>query len=140
MTTPARRPRIVEAAFWSWLAAAVLLIVVGLMALTLGFDTLRASAPDDFTDDDVRSVVNLYRTTGVIAILIGVGTGFLAGQVRRRGDKRFRRAAVALSAVATLMLLLVSFSVGLLFLVPAVFLVAAAVMITRPAAQEWFDG
>lgn len=126
-------------AFWCWLVAAVLLVVVGMMALAVNFDALRGSAPDNITDDDLRSVINLYRVTGGIAILVGAGTGFLAGKVRRGGDKRFRRAAVALSGVATLILLVVSFSVGLVFLLPAVFLVAAALSVTRPSAQDWFD-
>jgi len=116
MTAPQSRPRVVTAAFWCWVAASLLLIVGGLIPATL-------------------AVPGLYRGAGVITALAGVGMAFLAGR-SRRGDSRFRRAAVALSLtivvlVAILAVLRIPSVLTLLAVIP---LIVGTVLMTRPAA------
>lgn len=135
MTTPENRPRSVDAAFWCWLLAAVLLVALGLLTFTNGVTAVRAAGAADGTD--VSGIVTLFQGTGIIAVLVGLGTAFLARQVRR-GDDRFRRAALALSVVAAFILLLASLGVSVLFIVPLGVLLAASVLITRPSAKQWF--
>ncbi|MGV0793894.1 hypothetical protein [Mycolicibacterium sp. XJ1819] len=119
MTAPQSRPRVVVAGFWCWLAAAVMLILGGLIAATAGMDLPTA-----------------YRGAAVLTIVAGGAMAFLAGRARA-GDPRFRRAAVAL-ALAIVVLVGVVATLGVLhiFTLLAVFpLGAGAVLMTRPAAQ-----
>lgn len=141
MTSADPRPRIVEVAFWSWLVAAVSLIVGGLLAVTTGFATIRDRVAASVTDDQIHSFLNLYRGTGAIAIVAGMAVGYLAGRTRR-GDKRFHRASVALSLA--LVVLLVACALLLGFILPltplaVLALIVAAVLATRGSASAWFD-
>ncbi|MEO3758654.1 hypothetical protein ABGB19_10275 [Mycobacterium sp. B14F4] len=119
MTAPPPRPRVVTAAFWCWVVAAVMAMVGGLIAASVDLPMP-------------------YRATGVLTVLAGGAMAFLAGRVRTGGDARFRRAAVALSLAIVVFVALVSAS-GVVHLVTllAVFpLLAGAVLITRPAAAK----
>jgi multisubunit Na+/H+ antiporter MnhB subunit len=141
MTSAEPRPRIVEVAFWCWVVAAVLLILGGLLAVTTGFDTLRHVVPATVADDKVRSLLTIYRATGAICIALGLAFGYLAGRTRR-GDKRFRRAAIALSVAAVVLLVLCAVLLGYVpYLAPfaTIALMVAAVLATRDKAQAWFD-
>lgn len=78
-----------------------------------------------------------YRGAGVISVLVGGGIAFLAGRART-GDTRFRRAAVALSFAV---IVLVAFAsvlriINLFTLLAVLPLIAATVLITRPAAAS----
>ncbi|MGK2882943.1 MAG: hypothetical protein ACSLE6_19890 [Mycobacterium sp.] len=137
MTTPVPRPRIVDAAFWTWLVAAVLLVVSGLSALTIGADQLRKFFT--LADDQVSSLLSLNRGIGVLCVVAGLAMGWLAGKVRT-GERRFRRASIALSAVTAVIL------AGVARLVPTVALPLALValvfgliFICLPKARSWFS-
>jgi hypothetical protein len=134
------RPRIVEVAFWSWLAGAVLLIVGGLLSVTISFDTVRSAVTSSVSNDQVRSFLMFYRGAGVICVVIGVAIGYLAGRTRR-GNKRFRRAAVALSLASVVLLAAAALLIGLPLpaLLATILLIVGAGVITRPTASAWFD-
>lgn len=140
--TPAQpRPRIVDVAFWFWVVSAAALFLNGLAGVTQRYDAVRAAAKPALTDADVRNLVTYFRAWGVLCIVLAVGIAFLAGRTRR-GDKRYRRALIALSLVSVLgaIAMASSGSVGPLLLIAALSLIVANVLIIRPTAQEWFDG
>ncbi|MBV8928686.1 MAG: hypothetical protein JO152_06150 [Mycobacteriaceae bacterium] len=123
MTASQPRPRVVDAAFWSWLAAAALLVVFGLLI------ALMASTP----------VPVFYRGAGGLFAVAGFAIGYLAGRTRR-GDRRFRRATVSLTLVLAVLLTLFAVkTLGYIWLVIIVLLMTAAALAMRPAASEWFD-
>lgn len=140
--TPAQpRPRIIDVAFWFWVVSAAALFLNGLAGVTQRYDAVRAAAKPALTDADVRNLVTYFRAWGVLCIVLAVGIAFLAGRTRR-GDKRYRRALIALSLVSVLgaIAMASSGSVGPLLLIAALSLIVANVLIIRPTAQEWFDG
>ncbi|NGX09545.1 hypothetical protein [Mycobacteroides franklinii] len=139
--TPAQpRPRIVDVAFWFWVVSAAALFLNGLAGVLTGFDMARAAKPS-LTDGQVRDLVTFSRGWGALCIVLAVGIAFLAGRTRR-GDKRYRRALIALSLVSVLgaIAMASSGSVGPVLLIAALSLIVANVLIIRPTAQEWFDG
>jgi hypothetical protein len=116
MTAPQPRPRVVTAAFWCWVVASFLLLLGGLIAASLNMPVA-------------------FRGAGVVFALAGAALAFLAGR-SRGGDRRFRRAALALALtivvlVALAALLRLANGITLLAVFP---LVAATVLITRPGA------
>jgi hypothetical protein len=120
MTSANPRPRSVQVAFWSWVAAAVVLVLFGMWLL--------ASTAPIFT-----------RGVGVILAVAGLAVGYLAARTAN-GDKRFRRAAVALSlALAVLLALLAILNLRPLWLIPMVLLLAGAHAATRTSVDPWFD-
>jgi hypothetical protein len=121
MTAPQPRPRVVTAAFWCWVIAAVLLIVGGLLAASYALPAV-------------------FRGAGVITALAGAGMAYLAGR-SRRGDTRFRRAAVALSLSIVVLVALVAVIgvVHILTLLAVIPLIAGTVLMARPAAASWAD-
>jgi hypothetical protein len=126
MTAPQSRPRVVTAAFWCWVVASLLLIVGGLMAASVNIPVA-------------------YRGAGVVTAIAGAAMAYLAGRTRR-GDVRFRRAAIALSLTIVVLVSLLGASAILLggavatVTLVAVFpLVAGTVFITRPAVSSWAD-
>ena len=66
MTASDSRPVAVTTAFWLLVLGAVLLMAGGLMSATLGFDTLRRSAPQAVSDQTVQNYLRLYRGAGVL--------------------------------------------------------------------------
>jgi|SRR6476620_5880759 peptidoglycan/LPS O-acetylase OafA/YrhL len=122
MTAPHPRPRIVNAGFWCWAAAAVLLVAFGLLLA--------------FSADPVPV---LFRGVGGLFALAGLGLGYLAGQARL-GRKRFRRAAVALAlAIVVILAIFTLMSRGPVWLVVMIVTMVGAVLMMRPSAQDWFD-
>jgi peptidoglycan/LPS O-acetylase OafA/YrhL len=120
MTAGEPPPRIVEVAFWCWVAAAVLLILFGLLIAA-------ATAPA------------FFRGAGVIFAVAGGGLAYMAGRTRRR-DSRFRRAAVALAVALVVLLLMFAVQVhGPVWALIAIPLLAGVIAATRPAATTWFD-
>lgn len=143
MTAPtsADRPRIVDIAFWCFVAGAVILMVGGLMATTATFEAARTALPDTVSDDDVRTYLTIYRISGIGAVLIGGGLSFLAGRARR-GDARFRRAVLGLTFATVLVVLLLAIGVKVaqpLILLAMLPLMVGAALFTRPAAAGWYD-
>ncbi|MCX2933230.1 hypothetical protein ORI20_23440 [Mycobacterium sp. CVI_P3] len=121
MSASQPRPRVVSIAFWCWLAAAILLIMGGLLLV--------------FSQAHVPVV---FRGAGVLWILSGALLSFLAGRARN-GDTRFRRAAVALSLALTVALALFAvLTSGVVWLFVLVLLMVAGVLVMRPSAQQWY--
>jgi hypothetical protein len=123
----ADRPRLVDVAFWCWVAGALMFIAGGLIAATVR----------------IEGFPLVVRIAGIFAVLIGALIAFLAGRTRN-GDVRFRRALIALSlalvvivGLGTALGLLVVHFLTLLGLVP---LIAGTACITRPVAAAWFTG
>lgn len=115
------RPLIVEAVFWLWLVAAISLVVLGmLMALTRG------------------NLPPVYRGAGILFAVAGLGLGYLAGRTRT-GNARMRRAGVGLGlALVVLLALFTLMTGGVLWLIPMILAMVGAVLVMRPAAQDWF--
>lgn len=135
---PIARTRVVSAAYWLWLASAVLLIVVCMIALTLPADQIRASfTTGGATDEQIDSFLTVFRGLGVIFGVVGLAVGLMSGPVRG-GDRRFRRALVALSGAVALLLTFSALVFPFVLLVITVALVVAAVLVYRPSAREWF--
>ncbi len=118
---PPNRPRTVEAVFWLWLLAAISLVLLGmLMALTRG------------------NLPTLFRGAGILFAVAGLALGYLAGRTRA-GNAGLRRAGVGLSlALVVLLALFTLMTGGVLWLIPMILTMVGAVLIMRPAAQDWF--
>jgi hypothetical protein len=138
---PAPRPRAVDVAFWLLLVGAVMLLVGGLLAATMAFDTIRSAAPASVSDAQLHSYLAFQRAAGAICVLSGTGLAFLAGRMRR-GDARFRRATVVLALVTVVLVALVAVFAGvhILALLGLLPIIAGTVLLTRPAAAGWFAG
>jgi uncharacterized membrane protein len=140
MTSAHPRPGIVDAAFWCWMVAAGVLILGGLLAVVTTSDTFRETAPG-VSDAQIRSILTLYRGSGAICVAMGLAIGYPAWRTRR-GDKRFRRATIALSVATVVLLVVFAVLLGYLpYLAPlsAVGLIVAPVLATRHKASAWFD-
>ncbi|MCV7177281.1 hypothetical protein [Mycolicibacterium sphagni] len=121
MTATEPRPRVVSIAIWCWLAAAILLILGGLLLV--------------FSQDHVPI---FFRGAGALWIVSGALLSYLTGRARG-GDSRFRRAAVALSvALAVLLALFSVMTNGLVWLLVLVLVIIAAALVLRPSAQQWY--
>jgi hypothetical protein len=122
MSAPLSRPHVVDAAFWCWLVAAILLVTLGLL-LALNQANLPA----------------FLRGAGALLAATGLALGYLAGR-SRAGHARFRRAAVglALALVVVLALFILTGGGGVLWVLPMILTMVGAVLIMRPSAQEWF--
>ncbi len=141
MTSADSPPRIVQVAFWCWVLAAVFLVLGGVLSVTTGFGTLRERFPSSVTDDQIRSFLTFYRATGVVCIVLGLVVAYLAARIRN-GDKRFRRAGIALSFAAVVLLLACAVLLRIVLpLIPLtlIALIAAPVAATRDKATAWFD-
>jgi peptidoglycan/LPS O-acetylase OafA/YrhL len=122
MTAPQSRPRVVNAGFWCWAAASVLLVAFGL---------LLAFSPDNLP--------MVFRGMGALFAAAGLGLGFLAGRARL-GEARFRRAAIGLSlAIVIILALFALYSRGPVWLLMMILTMVGAVLMMQPPAQEWFD-
>ena len=138
-TSPPQRPRIVDVAFWLLLLGAALLLGTGLVVATVGFDQLRAVAPETFTDDQLRSYLMFRRATGLLYALAGAGLAFLTGRIRG-GQVTYRRATVALGlvTVAVVAVLTVIVGTGVAPLIALLPVLVGVVLLTRPTAAGWF--
>ncbi|MGU3436511.1 hypothetical protein ACNHUS_26290 [Actinomycetes bacterium M1A6_2h] len=138
----ASRPRVVTIAFWSWMAAAVVLLLLGLLSVTISADTVRQSVVSaGLSAADADGYVTLFRAVGVLALAVGIAVGYMTGRVGR-GHLAFRRALAALSMVFALLLigatLVGLIVVPILGLLAAVLLLVASVLSFRPSAEPWF--
>lgn len=136
------RPRSVQVAFWAWLAAAILLVLAGLLLVSAQPESAHGQMQASVSEDQMRVLVWFARGVGALYIVSGLAVGYLAGRTSR-GDKRFRRAAVALSyaivlLVAVFALLFQIYPMPVLLAMIA--LLVAAVAATRDSADAWFDG
>ncbi|MDH6198753.1 peptidoglycan/LPS O-acetylase OafA/YrhL [Mycobacterium frederiksbergense] len=120
-----KRPLVATVGFFFWLVASVLLIVGGMIAASVslpGLDTV------------------LFRGTGVLTALAGLGMAFLAGR-SRTGDPRYRRAAIALSlAIVVIVALIARFGlVHILTLLGLVLLVVGTGLNALPLRRGEID-
>ena len=122
MSAPLQRPRIVSAAFWCWLVAAVMLAALGLL-LALN----KAHIPV------------FLRGAAALFVVAGLALGYLAGRTRT-GHTRYRRAAVglALALVVLLAMFILIGGGGVLWVLPMILTLVGAILVMRPSAQEWF--
>lgn len=122
MSAPLQRPQLVNAAFWCWVIASLMLIAGGLIVASV-------------------SLPAIFRGAGIITALAGAGMAFLARRTRA-GDARFRRAAIALSLVVVVLVAVVAAFgvVHILVLLSVIPLLVGTGMITRPAAASFFAG
>jgi len=143
MTASQNRPAAVTAAFWFFLAGAVLLVLGGLITATVSFDMLRQAAPPSYTDQTLRDSLSMYRGAGAVVALAGAGLSWLAARARTR-DLRARRAVLALSLVLVLLLGVASAfhlaPVSIFALLGLLPIIVGVVLLTRPATAEWFAG
>jgi hypothetical protein len=119
---PSKRPRIVDAAFWCWIAAAALTAAQGLWMVS-------------------QPVPLFYRLAGVILILVGLAQGYLAGRARKR-RLGFASAGVGLAMASVVFLtVLLLFGGGGVVTVAAIMIlmITGSVLIQRGSAQEWFE-
>ena len=118
---PPNRPRTVEAVFWLWLLAAISLVLLGmLMALTRGnLPTLFRGAGSCSRWRDWLSAI--WRAA--------------PGQAMRGCDGQASGSSLALVVLLALFTLMTG---GVLWLIPMILTMVGAVLIMRPAAQDWF--
>ncbi len=123
MTATEPRPRALTTAFWLLVAGAVMLMAGGLVAVT-------------------ATIPAVFRGAGVVCILAGAATAFLAGRVRKNGDARFRRATLALTLTVVVLVCVVAALgvVHILALLSVLPLIAGAMLLSRPAAAGWSAG
>lgn len=141
LPVPSRRPRVVDAAFWCFIAGAVIMIVGGLMSSTATYGAARAAIDATVTDDQVRSYLTVYRVSGMGSVAAAVALAFLAGRARR-GDTRFRFATLGLTFAIVVVVALLAVGVGVaqpLILLSLLPVLVGAVLLTRPAARTWYD-
>ncbi|OMC37666.1 hypothetical protein A5740_04565 [Mycobacterium sp. GA-1841] len=119
------RPLVATVGFSFWLVAAVLLIVGGMIAASVslpGLDTW------------------LFRGGGVLTALAGLGMAFLAGR-SRTGDRRYLRAAIALSlAIMVIVALTARFGVVHILTVFGVVLLIVGTGLSALSLRRGVDG
>src|ERR1700756_5082156 len=121
MTSAEPRPRIVEVAFWTWVAAAILLVFFGILVAT-------STAPA------------FLRIAGVVFSLAGLALAYLAHRARN-GRSPFRWAAFALALALIFLVILfeIVWQLGPGWLLIIVLLLIGAFAATRDTASAWFD-
>lgn len=130
------RPRTVVVAFWVWAVAAVLLILIGLIAVTTPGAGLREQLTGYGALD---SAVLTVRISGGLALLAGLGIGLTVSAVRE-GSSRARAVATAISvaySAVQMLLVLVGLNTVFAMTVPLLLLVAS-VLVFRPEGHVWF--
>lgn len=139
MSAPASRPTALTAAFWLLIAGAVLLMAGGLMAATVGFDTLRQAAPPTVSDDALRNYARLYRGAGSLFSVAAAALAVFALRARDR-DPRFRRAAMTLGLTIVVIVALAAVFAGthILALLSLVPIVVGTLMLSRPNVMDWY--
>ena len=136
------RPPAVMTASWLLIVGAVLLMAGGLLTATVGFDTLRQTAPPTVSDAAVRDSLWLYRGVGALFALAAVALTGMAVRTRG-GDLRFRRATMALGLAIVVLVALAAVFTGAVFilaLLSTVPIVVGVMMLNRPAVSAWFAG
>ncbi|WP_068276498.1 hypothetical protein [Aldersonia kunmingensis] len=140
LETP-RRPTVVNAAYWVWLAAAAMCVFFGLLQLFISGDAVRDALLERHPDADIDATITLIRGVGAITAVVGVAVAALAGPVRK-GSARMRRTLVVLSVVFAFLLVVGSASLPIhpLLIIAGMALLIASFLVYLPAAGKWFDG
>lgn len=138
---PSSRPRLVDVAFWCFVVGAVIMIVGGLTAAVVTFESARTAIDATVADEQVRSFVTVYRLSGLGLVVAAGALAFLAGRARR-GDARFRLAVQGLSFALVVVVGLLALGVGavqpliLLSLLP---ILLGASLLAVPAVRTWYE-
>jgi D-alanyl-lipoteichoic acid acyltransferase DltB (MBOAT superfamily) len=120
MTSVEPRPRSVDVAFWAWTLAGIVLVLFGMWLIT-------------------NRAPMFVHGVGFILMIVGFAQAYL-GSRTRAGDRRFRRAAIALALTFCVLLIVLTFlTLGPLWLVPMILLMVGAYGASRPSADQWFD-
>ncbi|HTY29329.1 MAG TPA: hypothetical protein VMD51_14475 [Mycobacterium sp.] len=140
MTATEPRPRAVDIAFWLLVVGAVLLMAGGLLAITIGYDTLRQALPATFSDQSVHQLLVFRRGAGVICVLAGAALAFLVGR-SRTGDVRYRRATLGLGLTLIVLvgLMQVFVNIGLVALLSLLPIIVGVLLLSRPPVAKWFN-
>ena len=141
MTAPESRPGVVAAAFWLLVGGAVLLMTGGLLAATVGFDTLRQAAGPSVSDQSIRDYLRLYRGAGILFSLAAAALAVFAIKARNR-DLRYRRATMSLGLAIVVLVAIAAVFAGthVLALLSMVPIIIGTLLLGRPAAADWFSG
>lgn len=141
MTAPEFRPGVVTAAFWLLIGGAVLLLTGGLLAATVGFDTLRSAAGPSVSDQSIRDYLRLYRGAGILFSLAAAALAVFAIRTRNR-DPRSRRATISLGLAIVVLVAIAAVFAGthVLALLSMVPIIVGTLLLGRPAAADWFSG
>ena len=141
MTAPESRPGVVTAAFWLLIIGAVLLLTGGLLAATVGFDTLRSAAGPSVSDQSIRDYLRLYRGAGILFSLAAAALAVFAIRTRNR-DPRSRRATISLGLAIVVLVAIAAVFAGthVLALLSMVPIIVGTLLLGRPAAADWFSG
>lgn len=124
---PAQRPRVVVWAYRCWLLAGALLVILGVVYAVLAVI--------------VPGPTLLPVGIGVLIAAIGAAEAFI-GTKAYTGDERWRSSLAALTLVAVIMLLILSFLESLLAfaLLAAVIGLFGSLLAYRPEGDAWFTG
>jgi cytochrome bd-type quinol oxidase subunit 1 len=141
-TPPDQRPRSVDVALWLLVIGSVLLLAGGLLALTVSFSSARQMVDPALSDDVVHQLLRFNRIAGAVCVVAGLILGWLTGKLRRSRDPRFRRAVIALAMAIGVVVAMLAVVAGshLLTLIALLPIIVGAMVLTRPAATEWFGG
>ena len=140
MTATEPRPRAVDIAFWLLVVGAVLLLAGGMLAATLGYDTLRHAAQPSVSDQTIRDYLRFHRGAGVVCALAAVALAALVVRTRA-GDSRFRRATMGLGLAIVILVSVIAVFFGthifaLLSLLP---IIVGVLLLSRPPVAKWFN-
>ena len=141
MTAPESRPGVVTAAFWLLVGGAVLLMTGGLLAATVGFDTLRQAAGPSVSDQSIRDYLRLYRGAGILFSIAAAALAVFAIKAHNR-DLRYRRATMSLGLAIVVLVAIAAVFAGthVLALLSMVPIIIGTLLLGRPAAADWFSG
>ncbi|MGC4934359.1 hypothetical protein ACLQ3C_11830 [Gordonia sp. DT30] len=124
---PAQRPNVVAWAYRCWLVSGALLVILGIVYVVLGV---------------VLSGPTLIPVgIGVVVAIVGGAYGFL-GTNAYAGDIRWRSSLAALTLVAVIMLLVLSFLAPILAfaLIAGIIGLFGSLLAYRPQGDAWFTG
>lgn len=140
MAAPESRPGVVSAAFWLLISGAVLLMTGGLLAATVGFDTLRQAAGPSVSDQSIHDYLRLYRGAGILFSVAAAALAVFAIKARNR-DPRSRRATMSLGLAIVVLVAIAAVFAGthVLALLSMVPIIVGTLLLGRPAAVDWFS-
>jgi heme/copper-type cytochrome/quinol oxidase subunit 3 len=141
MSATESRPTGLTAAFWLLVVGAVMLFFGGVMAATVGFESMRQAVPPTVSDETLRSYSRLYRGAGALFAVAAVGLAVLAVRARER-DPRSRRAVMTLGLTIVVLVGLAAVFAGthILALLSLVPIVVGTLLLSRPNVVEWYAG
>jgi hypothetical protein len=133
-------PTEIQAAFWCFIAAAVVIVVGGLLSLGSKqqiIDTLRANNTSNLTADEINSVASVTLTALLVVAIIIAGL-FVLFAFKVRAGRNWARITLAIVAVLDLISLLNSRgSASILSYIGVIAAVVGAILAFTPKASEY---